>query len=190
MLRFSGLAPLALVAGLAACAQVYSDLAGKSMMDSMDSMGPYTYKVVITNNLADELLAPVLVAPSTHDGKIFTGAYVSPEAEKQILTGDPGDLAAAIGDEATVAHGMDGPPGVLLAPGSSLEFEVTTSASTWRIIAMVAPTMVPDHFVSAIVSPGEMVSATLNRFDVGHDEERMSIQPVAKAVADVSISRM
>ena len=50
-----------------------------------------------------------------------------------------------------------------------------TDATALRIIAMVAPTMVPDNYVSAVVNvaslmPGDSVTAPLTRFDIGHDE--------------------
>jgi len=46
----------------------------------------------------------------------------------------------AIGTGASVGHGKDGPPGVLLAPGKSVSFAVSTDAKQLRVIAMVAPT--------------------------------------------------
>ena len=147
-----------------------------------------SYDITVTNNMDEELLAPILVAPVSEDGKIFVENYVSPEAEHQILTGDPAMLAAAIGEGATVGHGMDGPPGVLLAPGNSVTFAISTDAEEVRILAMVAPTMFPDHYVTAVVRlGGEMMSVALDRFDIGHDEMRMEIQPVAEAVATVTI---
>ena len=69
-----------------------------------------SYEVTVTNNMEEELLAPILVAPVSVDGKIFVESYVSKEAEHQILTGDPGMLAAAIGDSAAVGHGDDALP--------------------------------------------------------------------------------
>ena len=146
------------------------------------------YEVTVTNDMDEELLAPILVAPVSEDGKIFVGDYVSGEAEHQILTGDPGMLAQAIGESAMVGHGMDGPPGVLLAPGKSVTFSLTTDAKQVRVLAMVAPTMYPDHYVTAVVPLGDMVvSVRLDRFDIGHDEGRMAIEPVADAVASVRI---
>lgn len=124
-----------------------------------------TYLVTVTNNMHDELLAPVLVTDAANDRFIFTngGTYVTPEAEEQILTGDPAALAARIGAHAmaghgaNVAHGTDGPLGVLLAPGKSLSFVINTEADKLRVIAMVAPTKVPDNFVTALVDLGAMM---------------------------------
>ena len=147
------------------------------------------YQVTVTNNMDEELLAPVLVAPVSEDGKIFVERYVSKEAEHQILTGDPGMLAAAIGDEAAVGHGMDGPPGVLLAPGKSITFAISSHAPQVRVLAMVAPTMYEDHYVTAVLSlNGEPMSVALDRFDIGYDEGRKTIEPVAEAVATVRVS--
>ena len=149
-----------------------------------------SYEVTVTNNMEEELLAPILVAPVSEDGKIFVETYAK-EAEHQILTGDPGMLAAAIGDSAAVGHGDDGPPGVLLAPGKSVTFSISSEAEQVRVLAMVAPTMYKDHYVTAVVSlGGDSISIALDRFDIGHDEGRMAIEPVAEAVATVQISAM
>ena len=169
--------------GLTAMAAVVALVTGTSLASSH-----VTYEVTVTNDMEDELLAPVLVAPVAEDGKIFVERYVSPEAEHQILTGDPAMLAAAIGDEAAVAHGMDGPPGVLLAPGKSITFEVASHAAEVRVLAMVAPTMYEDHYVTAVVElNGEPMSIGLDRFDIGYDEGRKTIEPVADAVATVQV---
>ena len=147
------------------------------------------YEVTVTNNMENELLAPILVAPASEDGKIFVEKYVSKEAEHQILTGDPGMLAEAIGTAASVGHGKDGPPGVLLAPGKSVSFTISTGAKKLRVLAMVAPTMYADHYVTAVVDVGDKAMAVaLDRFDIGHDEKRMTISSVADAAATVRIA--
>ncbi len=151
----------------------------------------HTYEVTVTNEMEDELLAPILVAPVAEDGKIFVGRYVSNEAEHQILTGEPEMLAEVIGESAAIGHGSDGPPGVLLAPGESVTFTVPNGAARVRVLAMVAPTVYPDHYVTAVVPlNGEPVSVALDRFDIGYDEGRMQIEPVAEAVATVSVGVM
>ena len=175
MKYFSGLAAIAVAFGLMA------GLGGASAQMS--------YEVTVTNKMDKELLAPILVTPASEDGKIFVEKYVSKEAEHQILTGDPGMLAKAIGSGASVGHGKDGPPGVLLAPGKSVSFRISTGAKKLRVLAMVAPTMYKDHYVTAVVDfGGKAMSAGLDRFDIGHDEKRMTIAPVAKAVASVDIA--
>ncbi len=136
-----------------------------------------TYTVTVTNNLKEELLAPILITNAANDSEIFAGNYVTPEAEEQILSGDPARLAARIGPDAMVGHGTDGPPGVLLAPGKSVSFEIETGATSVRVIAMIAPTMVPDNYVTNVVdlSGGKTVEAGLQRYDIGHDEKTMMI---------------
>ncbi len=111
-----------------------------------------TYEVTVTNTMETELIAPILTVGTDHDKAIFKGNYVTPEAEVQVLTGDPAKLAAAIGKDATVAHGKDGPPGVLLAPGKSITFTVKTDAKEIRIFAMVAPTEKPDNYLTATIA--------------------------------------
>jgi hypothetical protein len=134
-----------------------------------------TYTVTVTNNLEMELLAPILITDTKNDGQIFTKAYVTAEAEEQILTGDPSKLVARIGADAMVGKGTDGPPGVLLAPGKSVTFEITTEASSVRVLSMVAPTIVPDNYVTNVVDlqGSKKVTALLHRFDIGNDEKTM-----------------
>ena len=148
------------------------------------------YEVTVTNVMADELLAPVLVSHSRKaDGKIFVDGYVTPEAESQILTGDPAMLKESIGKKSLVAHGSDGPPGVLLGPGKSVTFTVRSGRPT-RIIAMVAPTKTPDHFVTALVNPKAGLTVYLDRYDIGHDEGRMMTEFVSSAAARVEFKKM
>ncbi len=151
-----------------------------------------TYTVTVTNTLSEELFAPIVVTGAENDKFIFANGYVTPEAEAQILTGDPAKLVEAIGmNMAGVGHGMDGPPGVLLAPGDSVTFEVETGATTLRILAMVAPTMVPDNYVTAVadVSVGHEVTVSLDRYDIGNDEGTKKITAVSESVGTVTISR-
>ena len=111
-----------------------------------------SYEVTVTNTMASELIAPILTTGTAHDKAIFTGNYVTPEAEVQVLTGDPAKLAAAIGKDVTIAHGNDGPPGVLLAPGKSITFTLTTEAKEIRLFAMVAPTEKPDNYLTTTIA--------------------------------------
>ena len=151
-----------------------------------------SYTITVTNNLDEELLAPILVTDAGNDRHIFDGAYVTSEAEDQILTGDPKKLAMRIGEAmVSVGHGSDGPPGVLLAPGKSVTLNFDTDATALRVIAMVAPTMVPDNYVSNVVDVHavEKASFDLNRFDIGHDEGTKMNMLVSSSVASVTIER-
>lgn len=152
-----------------------------------------TYKITVTNTSAEELIAPVLVTSTKHDRDIFDGDYVTPEAEHQVLTGDPAMLAERIGAGAAVAHGNDGPPGVLLAPGNSLTFNLTTDASEIRVFAMVAPTVTPDNYLTTTVTLAEggdgMFAAAFERHDIGHDEKTMMIAASPAAFGTVEVSR-
>ena len=111
-----------------------------------------TYSVTVTYNLSQELLAPILITNVSNDSEIFLGAYVTPEAEDQILTGDPAMLVARIGPDAMVGHGTDGPPGILLAPGKSVTFDIETDVTAVRILSMVAPTLLPDTYVTNVLT--------------------------------------
>ncbi|MFK7793542.1 MAG: hypothetical protein AB8B88_12835 [Devosiaceae bacterium] len=151
-----------------------------------------TYTVTVTNTLAEELLAPIVVTGAANDSHFFEGDYVTPAAEEQVLTGDPGMVVASIGEgNAAVGHGMAGPPGVLLPAGESITFDVETDATSLRIFAMVAPTMVPDNYVSNVVDVHGVDETTvmLSRFDIGHDEGTMSTMQISEGAASVTISR-
>ena len=144
--------------------------------------------ITITNLMTEELLAPVLIIPTRYDKKIFKGAYVSDEAEHQILTGDPAMLVEVIGKKSKVVHGTDGPPKVLLAPGKSVSIEVKASRrQNLRIIAMVAPTIYKDHFVTGIINVSAGIPLSLDRFDIGHDEGRKTTEYLSSAAALVTI---
>lgn len=149
------------------------------------------YSVTVTNNLADELLAPIVVTNTSNDGEIFEGTYVTKEAEHQVLTGDPAMVVERIGPDAMVGHGDEGPPGVLLGPGKSITFDIETDATSVRVFAMIAPTMVPDNYVSNVVDihATPVAMANLDRFDIGHDEGTMKNQKTGEAVATVKIER-
>lgn len=147
-----------------------------------------TKTITITNLMTDELLAPVLIVPTRYDKKIFKQAYVSAEAEHQILTGDPAMLVEVIGKKSKVVHGTDGPPQVLLAPGKSVSIEVKArKGQNLRIIAMVAPTIYKDHFVTGIINVGAGIPLTLDRFDIGHDEGRKATEHLSSGAALVTI---
>jgi len=158
--------------------------------------GSSLYKVTITNNLlpTEELFAPIVVTDAMNDHLLFDGAnYVTPEAEHQILTGDPGMVVMSLGEgRAAVGHGTDGPPGVLLRPDDYVSIRFTTDAAALRIIAMVAPTIYPDHFVSAVadVPMGDAVTVPLSRFDIGYDEEMMAVRLIAENAGTVMIERL
>ena len=151
---------------------------GEAMADDGAMMGyAATYTVEVTNELSDELFAPIVVARVSDELHLFDGMDVTMAAEHQILFGDPSMVVEAIGmDNLLVFHGDAGPPGVLLPAGASLvsgPFE--TNATALRIFSMVAPTILPDNYVTAVVNvanlmPGDYVMAPLTRFDIGHDE--------------------
>lgn len=151
-----------------------------------------TYSIIITNTLDTELLAPIVVTSAANDEHFFEGDYVTPEAEEQILTGDPAKVVARIGETmAAVGHGTDGPPGVLLDPGTSVTIIFETDAPSLRILAMVAPTVTPDNYVSAVIplDGSEEIITSLDRFDIGHDEGTRKLKRIGADAALVEIVR-
>ncbi len=53
-----------------------------------------------------------------------------------------------------------------------MTFDIETDATAVRVISMVAPTMLPDTYVTNVVdlTGADTVEAHLTRFDIGHDE--------------------
>lgn len=149
---------------------------GGEMADDGDMTETATYTVEVMNGLSEEFFAPIVATRANDEHYLFDGVDVTPEAEHQILFGPPTMVVGAIGEGgAVVFHGDAGPPGVLLPAGTSAYGTFDTDATALRIIAMVAPTIVPDNYVSAVVNvatlgAGESVTAPLTRFDIGHDE--------------------
>ncbi|MDE4061913.1 hypothetical protein [Phaeobacter gallaeciensis] len=149
-----------------------------------------TYTITVTNRMSDELLAPIAVTSAVNDPALFDGPYVTQAAETQILTGDPSAVVASIG-AVGVVHGNDGPPGVLLAPGDSVTFDYETDATALRILAMVAPTMLPDTYVAGIadLQAADGVTLILDRFDIGNDEGTHVRTQIAEGAAQIQITR-
>ena len=56
--------------------RVLSALAATAMLVSTAQAGGFT--VTVTNNLAEELLAPILITNAANDSEIFDGNYVTP----------------------------------------------------------------------------------------------------------------
>ena len=176
-------------------------------MEEMMMPEPMGYKVTITNNLADELFAPIVVTHASNDAMLFIADnYVTAEAQVQILTGNPAMVLEAIGEGAVAGHGMEPDPDnpeakVLLGPGQSVDIMFEQDATALRILSMVAPTMVPDNYVSAVADvadlmAGETITVPLSRFDIGYDEmtmdemRLMEISLVGENSGTVTIERL
>ena len=180
---------LAVLFVLAGCG---GDDEGEEMM--LELMG---YKVTVTNNLMEKL-APIVVTRASNDAHLFTkDNYVTEAAEDQILRGWPCMVTDAIGEDAVSNHPTQ--PAcveenkVTVAAGDSSEpIMFNGDAAALRIIAMVAPSMYKDHYVSAVADvPMEgSVTVPLSRFDIGHDEGDMDIRLVAENAGTVTIERI
>ncbi|MBC7779376.1 MAG: hypothetical protein H7125_04655 [Proteobacteria bacterium] len=99
------------------------------------------YTITLRNTLAKERLAPVLIVGDADDKKIWVGAYVSPAARTHFITGNPGPLAAVLGDQ--------GQPGTVPV-GGEITVRFRTQARPARITAMVPPDFTPDSYVTAL----------------------------------------
>jgi hypothetical protein len=131
------------------------------------------YTVTVKNTLAKERFAPILIVGDADDTKIWVGKYVSPEARTQFTTGNPGPLAAVLG-------GDQGQPGNL-GVGGEVTFKFRTNARKARVTAMVHPDVTPDNYVTAILDLQQPGTTPLERFDIGDDEKRYTVQKVGPA---------
>jgi hypothetical protein len=131
------------------------------------------YTVTVKNTLAKERFAPILIVGDADDMKIWVGNYVSPEARTQFTTGNPGPLAAKLGGD----QGQPGTVGV----GGEVTFKFRTTAHKARITAMVHPDVTPDNYVTAVLDLRQSGTTALERFDIGDDEKRYTVQKVGPA---------
>lgn len=131
------------------------------------------YNITITNILPGEKFAPILVVGDADDGKIWVGDYVSDEAYTQFTTGNNGPLAKVLG-------GDQGQPGKL-GVGDEISFSFRSKAKTIRITAMVHPDITPDNYVTTLIDLQAGSTAELQRFDIGDDEGRNTVQLVGPA---------
>lgn len=152
-----------------------ASLAGCGLLqpDKVGQTAGTEYTVTIRNTLARERLAPILIVGDADDRKIWVGNYVSAEAHTQFTTGNPAPLAATLGGD----QGQPGKIGV----GESLSFTFRTTARTARITAMVHPDFTPDNYVTALIDLRMPGVTPLERFDIGDDEKRMTVQKVGPA---------
>jgi len=131
------------------------------------------YTITVKNTLAKERFAPILIVGDADDSKIWVGPYVSTEARTQFTTGNPGPLAAKLG-------GDQGQPGGL-ALGGEVTFKFRTNARKARVTAMVHPDFTPDNYVTALLDLQAGGTTMLERFDIGDDEKRYTVQKVGPA---------
>lgn len=131
------------------------------------------YTITVKNTLADERYAPILLVGDADDRKIWVGVYVSPEARTQFTTGNPGPLAAVLGGDQALPGG--------LGVGKDVTFTFKTKARTARLTAMVHPDKTPDNYVTALLDLQTGGTVQLERFDIGDDEGRKTVQKVGPA---------
>lgn len=141
--------------------------------DKVASVEAREYTLTVKNTLAREKFAPILVVGDADDRKIWVGSYVSAEARTQFTTGNPAPLAKVLG-------GDQGLPGKL-GSGDEVTFKFRTNAKTARITAMVHPDFTPDNYVTASIDLSRPGTTTLERFDIGDDEKRMTVVKVGPA---------
>jgi hypothetical protein len=131
------------------------------------------YTITVKNTLAKERFAPILIVGDADDSKIWVGKYVSTEAHTQFTTGNPGPLAAKLG-------GDQGQPGGL-GLGGEVTFKFRTNARKARVTAMVHPDYTPDNYVTALLDLQAGGTTMLERFDIGDDEKRFTVEKVGPA---------
>ena len=172
---------------------------GDAMAEDGDMMDPVAYTIEVMNGLPEKL-APVVVTRANDEHYLFDGVYVTEAAEDLILRGWPCMVTDAIGADAVSNHPTQPEcleeNKVTVAAGESSEpIAFDTDATALRIIAMVAPSQVPDNYVSAVVNvaalkmSGDYITAPLSRFDIGHDEMTMVISLVNGDIGMVKVTR-
>ena len=158
---------------LAAIAAATAFVAGCASAPSSIGQSEGTiYTVTVKNDMAAERLAPILIVGDADDAKIWVGRYVSKEARTQFTTGNPDPLALQLG-------GDQGQPGKLPSK-SEITFTFKTKAATARITAMVHPDITPDNYVTAKLDLSKPGTIALERFDIGDDEKRMTVERVGQ----------
>ena len=160
---FTIVAVVAAAASLAGCASAPSAI-GQSEGTA--------YTVTVKNDMATERLAPILIVGDADDAKIWVGRYVSKEARTQFTTGNPDPLANQLG-------GDQAQPGKLSSK-SEITFTFRSKAATARITAMVHPDVTPDNYVTAKLDLRKPGKVALERFDIGDDEKRMTVERVGQ----------
>ena len=165
--------PFAKSSTLLAVAATVSVLAGCASVPSATGQSEgTTYTITVKNDMAAERLAPILIVGDGDDAKIWVGRYVSKEARTQFTTGNPDPLALQLG-------GDQGQPGKLAAK-NEITFTFKTRAATARITAMVHPDITPDNYVTAKLDLSKPGKIALERFDIGDDEKRMTVERVGQ----------
>lgn len=148
-------------------------LTGLFRSDTVGQESGTAYSITIENMLAEEKFAPILVVGDADDGKIWVGDYVSKEARTQFTIGNPSPLSDALGGDQSL-------PGKL-GVGGKVTFEFKTSAKKARITAMVHPDKTPDNYVTALVDLKSGTVVKMERFDIGDDENRKTVEKIGPA---------
>jgi len=65
--------------------------------------------------------------------------------------------------------------------GGETTFKFRTNARKARITAMVHPDVTPDNYVTALIDLQAGGTTALERFDIGDDEKRYTVQKVGPA---------
>jgi hypothetical protein len=156
-----------IIAGIAAAALLAGCASAPSAIGQSEGT---TYTVTVKNDMTTERLAPILIVGDADDAKIWVGRYVSKEARTQFTTGNPDPLAIQLG-------GDQAQPGKL-ASKSEITFTFRSKAATARITAMVHPDVTPDNYVTAKLDLRKPGTVALERFDIGDDEKRMTVERV------------
>ena len=201
MLAVAALAALFLLAGCGGDDEEEEMIPEETMMPPEETTtGEIGCKVTVTNNLMGKL-APVVVTHAFNDADLFTkGNYVTEAAEDQILRSWPCMVTEAIGEDAVSNHPtrpecLEENKVTMAAGAFSEPIMFNGDATALRIIAMVAPSEVPDYYVSAVVNvaalkmSGDYITAPLSRFDIGHDEMTMAITREDGDIGMVKVTR-
>ena len=123
---------------------------------------------------------PKAFAPRTRvltieDGESVAVTIAELERQPGVLRASPNVIARA-----SFVPNDQGQPGGL-GVGGEVTFTFRTNAKKARITAMVHPDVTPDNYVTAVLDLRAGGTTALERFDIGDDEKRYTVQKVGPA---------
>lgn len=135
--------------------------------------GDELYEITVTNLTRGQTFTPILAA--THKSRIAffdAGAEASPELALLAEDGDTSALSAALKSMPNVVNDISGNPGMLLGPGESVSFRITSQPDKFRRLSMAAmliPTNDTFMAVDGVALPSFKKTVFANAYDAGSE---------------------
>lgn len=159
---------------------------------TVHASGDELFEVTVTNITKGQTFTPILAA--THKSRIAffeAGAEASPELALLAEGGNTAPLAEFLKSMPNTVNDISGNPGMLLGPGESVSFRITSQPRKFRRLSMVAmliPTNDTFMAVNNVALPSFKKTVFANAYDAGsepNDEICANIPgPVCMGVGD------